>query len=572
MKKTITLVSAVILIGVTVLFLFQSCNKDTSQFTGQQGVFPKSSSNAPNFTESEGLMVLGEQLEDPYNIANMQQAFFNLQSQLGKGAPLPVSQIEPNMVYLRFLPNDEDEWDELRMDTTLLFFDFPLDYEIETYGRYYHDPTLPEDAITWQYTVVPIDYPIPNIYYEILYEVFIPPTESEPAPNNPSQTYIFYEELMNESLILTGNLDPNLPKGSKWKPSGSVYAYDYLMDDWHNGGCDGYIPVERAKVRAKYFVNINSAETDANGNFSINSNYRNDVTYLIVWETGKYDIRDGNTWQAKTQGPTRRGAWHATINSNQKSVMFATIHRAANKMFYGDNFGIKRPDLASTVIGVGAGLGKTKICYLDKNGTSQYQNVWNVFGVIPNIQIFGKWNNIYQKTNIIFATTIHELAHQSHNRYVGNIQYWETSKLIKESWAVAVEWALTNHEYHTLGNKYNSNKAKTHNHYYEHYQAWERTRTDWEYSPLFVDLMDNYNQRDGTSYAIIMPLNWPPILPPVYPNRPNDKIHGYTLKEAQDKVLNNSTNLSSFKTAVKNNKPLGATFTNTDVDEFCALY
>jgi len=58
-------------------------------------------------------------------------------------------------VYLRFLPKNEDEWQILKTDSNIVLYDFPLDYDIEVYGTYYHDPEISDSSITWQYTVIP---------------------------------------------------------------------------------------------------------------------------------------------------------------------------------------------------------------------------------------------------------------------------------------------------------------------------------------------------------------------------------------------------------------------------------
>ena len=51
-------------------------------------------------------------------------------------------------------------------------YDFPLDYEIINLGTYYHDPSLPVDAITWQYCVVPVGYVLPPVQSEVSFIKF----------------------------------------------------------------------------------------------------------------------------------------------------------------------------------------------------------------------------------------------------------------------------------------------------------------------------------------------------------------------------------------------------------------
>lgn len=75
--------------------------------------------------------------------------------------------------YIRFLPSDTVEVDLLTDDSALDLYDYPLDYEIAQGGDYYHDPDLPADQVTWQYTVVPVDYQFPNVQYEIIDDLFM---------------------------------------------------------------------------------------------------------------------------------------------------------------------------------------------------------------------------------------------------------------------------------------------------------------------------------------------------------------------------------------------------------------
>lgn len=77
-----------------------------------------------------------------------------------------------------------------------------------------------------------------------------------------------------------------------------------------------------------------------------------------------------------------------------KSIMYATIHRAAYKHYYGDNLGIRRP----------ASVGNTKLCYMDEDGTGVFWGDWIDVGILPDIKIWGKDAGVYKETDRIFAT------------------------------------------------------------------------------------------------------------------------------------------------------------------------
>ena len=525
----------------------------------------------------EGLIVLGKQLEDPYSLKNMEQAYANLKSANPK---IPDHKINPTHMYMRFLPADNDEWDLLKKDTTLILFDFPLDYEIKNLGTYYHDPSLPEDAITWQYCVLPIGYNIPDIQNELIYEVYIPGKDK-----NYKGMDQFLNDLEYESVKLTGNLPKeglSNTKG-KWTPEGTIKVWDDLIgstttsyrvfDHWEYYDCGGddhiehernqiivpieqckravyryvytavdgsYIPLAGAKVSARWFTHVATGITNSSGNFRMGS-FRYKVNYAIKWERGDYDIRNGTLLQAWYNGPKQKGDWDLNIGKGGKSIMYATIHRAAYKQFYGDNLGIRKP----------TGLGKTKLCYIDENGTGIFWGDWIDYGILPDIKIWGKKDGSYRTVNQIFGTTTHELGHMSHWHLIGVDNYAFTGEVIYESWATAVEWALTNDEYHTMGARFGGTAAINYNH--EDGKGRWPVGVTWEYSPIFIDLIDDVNQR--TIWGS---------------NRPNDLIDGYSLQYIQNKILKDARGISSLHTAVKANKIPGVS--DADIDELFALY
>ncbi|MBK6283709.1 MAG: hypothetical protein IPF54_14590 [Draconibacterium sp.] len=91
------------------------------------------------------MLQLGKKINDPFAIYNMKNAVLNLKS---AGVDVQEEELVPNKIYLRFLPKSEEEWQILKNDTNLILYDYPLDYEIEVYGTYYHDPELPDSSIT----------------------------------------------------------------------------------------------------------------------------------------------------------------------------------------------------------------------------------------------------------------------------------------------------------------------------------------------------------------------------------------------------------------------------------------
>lgn len=136
----------------------------------------------PTSTETQEVPVanvvctIGKKIEDPYKIDNMRKAYRKLYA---ADSTIPKMEIQPTHKYLRFLPKNEAEYEILRKDTCIDLFSHPLDYVFTEDMSYYHDPSLPESSITYQYSVLPIDYTIPDVYYELIYECYFPEDNDE---------------------------------------------------------------------------------------------------------------------------------------------------------------------------------------------------------------------------------------------------------------------------------------------------------------------------------------------------------------------------------------------------------
>ena len=120
-------------------------------------------SNQIKITEilNDGAIVLGEKLDNPYSLKNMQRALDTLMATKG----MESIELEATDLYVRFRPTDTLQY-RLLMDQNIELFDYPLTYDLLSDGDHYHDPSIPEDEITWQYTVVPVDQIDTDVQYE----------------------------------------------------------------------------------------------------------------------------------------------------------------------------------------------------------------------------------------------------------------------------------------------------------------------------------------------------------------------------------------------------------------------
>ncbi len=153
---------------------FHSCAKDPvdvndhSYTTRQTNNKLDSRSQA---IEYDTLMVLGNQLPNPYTLSNMTSAFNSLYG-------TSLSTIAATHRYVKFLPDSAaqigilDDWE---LNEEIAVFMFPLDYEILVDGNYYVDPAVTDTALTYRYASVPVGTTLPNVPHLILEDIFFLP-------------------------------------------------------------------------------------------------------------------------------------------------------------------------------------------------------------------------------------------------------------------------------------------------------------------------------------------------------------------------------------------------------------
>jgi hypothetical protein len=462
-------------------------------------------------SESDGLIVLGKKLENPYTVENMQKAYDNLSKENKLKSTF---QIETTDLYVRFAPANEEEWQLLRADS-LELFDMPLDYELEEGGTFYQDQEIAADQITWQYTVVPVNYNFSEIKHEVLAELFLQDEEEDDVNTEMTKSGLMenddWANLEDESLKITGNYDPDdyTEEGSlkrRWRPSGQIKVEDDYM---------GVIPLAGVRVVVKRWFKWKHDITDKNGKFSTRKFRSKRVKYGIKWERRDFDIRSGSYGQAwYSFVKKKKKAWNLTIyrSSTPKSWLYAHIHRAAITYFYDyGKWGLTPPPRRK-------GIKKLKhrlhIAGKDKSGRSHYFNfnrfIWSAQVVVYSKDKSGR----KEDSRDVFGHTIHELAHVVHwsmgystGQYV--LDALTSDPKLPESWAVGVEWKVTNDIYN----------KDFYNIYEEQYQEMSISaiKENKGYTPLVIDLIDNENQKEIKGSSAY----------------PDDKVSGYTLSELE---------------------------------------
>ena len=107
-------------IGLVGLMCFVSCKKDT------------------DITESEPQPTLiGQKLENPYSVENMRKAMGNLRNS-NDDYRMADLEIEATHLYLKFMPQNEDQLSLLLQDSTVVYYTYPLDHELLDGTDEYH--------------------------------------------------------------------------------------------------------------------------------------------------------------------------------------------------------------------------------------------------------------------------------------------------------------------------------------------------------------------------------------------------------------------------------------------------
>jgi hypothetical protein len=537
----------VIAIALTSI-LFNSCKREIGEIKKPEAKLEMANSSNgnsenSNFEYQEGEVILGDKLENPYTPEIMQQALENIE---GKGvASLHPVEIKITYYYVKFSPKNWDEYDDLRLDSTLELSDLPFDYPVTQTGNYYHDPSIADSLPTFQYATVPVNYEFNDtIDYEILSPLYIPEVD-KPLLGLNNDNEFFVDQLLDEAYKITGNYDDTIDMNCyptlDFTPGGNIQINDTRLGT--NYGMEG------VKVRARRWFIIYLAQPDFFGNYRMKYNFKRKCNYSIFFETNHFNVKqnwhnyfqNGVCW---IDGPKQKGDWNHVI-ANGFDRFAGHIFRAAYRYHYKDIGGLTRPVSFRNFLW-------TKTTYLAKNGD-------NVAGSNP---IFMNGIKIWRFENSegtefdsdeIFSATCHETAHTTHSQKVGILNYAFVSRQIQESWPVAIEWYLSHREYAERGiNNYGEwNYHPVNAPIYPNdqaYQYWTPSLSA-DYTSLFINLVDNIN--DNTLWF--------------FTGTPNDQVTGYTFPAIESGFLRDVSGLSSLSTQLKNHKPVGVTDSQIDL-------
>jgi hypothetical protein len=510
-----------------------------------------SCANEPNLQETvsrsknEDWIKLGTKLENPYSIKNMRLALQNLKAKktslTSREAPIDADfDVEPNYLYVEFQPQTEAEEAVLKQDSSVVLFDYPLDYEF-TDEVLDSRPALLANQVPNYYSAIKIDSETASeAHYETLEQLYIP--EEDPYFGSQLQKNqkisankeVLLEQLLDEAFKLTGNeRESSQTKtnanakwifGTKWWPSGRITVFDEIAGR--------NIPVVGAQVLIRQWFTVRQGITDENGSFSTSS-VRGSARYILQWERYHYSIRNGSLFQAETKSATQQKEepWNLNITGGDDKY-HALIHQAAQDYYYGHRFGLDSPPknnfiyfiaLPGRAFGV---LGQIKIAARESAPwgiPSSYSHIRGdlTYGLAPQIHIkaFGR------PSDDVYGTTIHELTHAQHSvldrasydnivrdAFVGSSSVQNRNRRLLETWPTTVEIMMTLDRYRTkFGNptyQYKWNKQSL------------TIQDENHYTSGGFDMIDDFNQSV------------------IFDNRfPIDRVNGYTLKQLEQSLI-----------------------------------
>lgn len=373
---------------------------------------------------SHDMIVLGDRLADPYSVDNINAALKSLYPTKASRQDVTATDL-----YVRFLPASQQDYDRLEaLDIKMM--DHPLDYQIVREGDYYHDPSIPDDEITWQYAVVKSGFKFPaGIYYEVLDECYI----SDHDMSTRADDGIDWQAVEREAFRLTGNdslLEP-LTKGAELIPEGRIT----VVDDMY--GMGEPVGVAGVMVCVNSFVKIAVTYTDEEGYYRFNKPYSSEVRYRIVFRNKKGFGIGMNLLlvpaSVSTLGKNSAEGVSLEIDASSDRKLFtrAVVNNSAYDYYEfcnNEDEGISVPpsDLriwlfqkmsssSTPMLQHGALLEKSVLSdYL-----GEYATLLKMF--LPDITLGLSEAPSYQD---IYGLTVHELSHASHFMQVGKT-YWD---------------------------------------------------------------------------------------------------------------------------------------------------
>jgi|GEM_PF-1507113 len=510
----------------------------------------------------------------PFTVENVNKALPNVLNYYHDHRPEVAErfgnyQVKTTHIYFKFYPQDSIQYARLmEVEDAIQLTTQPFEFSpVEPTN----DPD--EDEIPIFYAIIESGTVIPDVPHEKIAQLhFTDEDKLEDTPSNYDEIE-FKQNLMYETRKLAGHLDdeeiaegymnyregfeeksdeslvsPMGLFGKRWRPSGNIWVEEDIVHR-NNKSRSHKEGVKQARVNVLKWgwLQVEHGTTDNNGSFSTGTTYTKKVHYKVKFKHNKVTVKAGNFYNTASyfSGSHKRAPLNITFVNNGLAYyqFFALIHNASYDYYNRclSQYGLHSP----------GNLNITGRFYgTSSNSVAQ----WYPFNSAIRIARLDS-NYTYRGSDGIYATTVHELTHNGHRKmdpgmfsifHLGN----KERLLMQESWAEGVETILTNNRYNSM---YATNNYGTYSSTNSGgddvvvLKGWNgkkqrETLADMnEYTPLVIDLIDDFNQNVALDNS-----------------KPVDRVSGYnlaqiesalkgarTLEEWKNKLLNNFNNTSA---------------------------
>lgn len=400
---------------------------------------------------------------------------------------------------LRILPSNMEQLHRLEADESLIISYHPLEYVLipESFDNapapeQEMDPVYEEcgtvvamedlRTVSPVYVLWPVSHPLPQgVNYELLYEVYMP--EAEPS-----------------RLIPDPYIEPP-------HAAGHLRCYDNRLAS--------YKPLKHVQLQyIDVFSSTRTAYTDTSGYFYLSFA---DIDYPVTVKlrNDKFVVRDSTTSNVKSFSFSPRD-YVLPFPGNENPVFvngcnvqfpanfFWDTYKAAEYYFYGDNDLLNIVPIYDT-LGVSIDIHAIN--------SSAPNNILGCFSYSTNnsfspyINIFNPYSNYSGASSKIFGTVNHELAHAT-NYTLGASYMYATDDMIVESFASLMGWYNVSQYYSSY---VGTSHSLVHSICTQGRQNWTQSSTTLIYTPIFIDLYDDYNQHTTNSSYNNDPISGVPI-------------------------------------------------------------
>lgn len=390
---------------------------------------------------------------------------------------------------LRIIPENMDQLHRLEADKSLIIQYHPFGYELlpdpsdwitietgepvrgnmvnecETACKLKEDTRQPSPI----YVLWPVLKPLPdNLNYQLLFNVYSGSTR-----------------------------DLNLPDPEPIPSiSGFLRSYDNRLGQ--------YMPLRNVRVECQTAFDLIYDYTDENGHFTL-FDADSDHSIIVKLQNDKFVIRDGETSNVKSFALDINDYFYENLNKDYgvdlPTSFCLDAYKGAEYYFYEENDLLDCIPIYDTL---GVSIDIHAIDYPDSVSYIGYGSNTN-----PYIKLWNSYKTNYTgASSIIFGHINHLLGHASHIAYAGYSYMNNTDFMIIESFASFVAWYNV-YQYYCPTNQYLADFICWQGH-----QTWtpdledyyERCRT-----PLYVDLLDVFNQHTQLTYYNDDPISDVPI-------------------------------------------------------------